>query len=153
MKFLAVTKEELSQLAEVESRVQLHPWSLEAFQSAFGSGKRFIQARNDAGHLLGFIVLMPVLDEMELLDISVDLPFQGQGVGLALMAEMTRYARQKCIKQILLEVRVSNTPAIRLYQRCGFEEVATRKNYYPTASDKREDALIMRLVFTDEDLG
>ena len=45
------------------------------------------------------------------------------------------------VRKIFLEVRISNTAAIRLYETCGFEQVGERKKYY---SDPVEDALVMK---------
>jgi len=48
-------------------------------------------------------------------------------------------------QSIFLEVRISNYHAMRLYDSCGFVEVGQRRDYYPAANGKREDALMMAL--------
>jgi ribosomal-protein-alanine N-acetyltransferase len=55
-------------------------------------------------------------------------------------------ARAQQMQLILLEVRVSNEAAIRLYQRYGFSEIGRRKHYYPVAPGVREDAIVMQLL-------
>jgi ribosomal-protein-alanine N-acetyltransferase len=49
------------------------------------------------------------------------------------------------MQSVLLEVRPSNTRAIAIYQRYGFVEIGRRRDYYPAAGDKREEAIVMRL--------
>jgi ribosomal-protein-alanine N-acetyltransferase len=53
--------------------------------------------------------------------------------------------KQRAVLTLWLEVRLSNLPAQKLYDRLGFNLVTQRKNYYPAENNKREDALIMAL--------
>lgn len=93
---------------------------------------------------LGYLIGMKVLDEVTLMDIGVDAKYQGQGIGRLLMNYLVDLCLAQSIKQIWLEVRVSNERAIQLYQSVGFNLIETRKSYYVN-DDGREDALIMCL--------
>jgi ribosomal-protein-alanine N-acetyltransferase len=106
--------------------------------------------RHVTGVLIGYCVLMPVVDEMHLLNLCVAPQAQGTGAGLTLLREAMRITRGKALSGILLEVRPSNLRALRLYERFGFATIGRRKNYYPARRHGREDALVMRYTFSKE---
>lgn len=89
----------------------------------------------------GFIAVMVNCDTADLLDIAVLEDSRGKGVATALMSFMDKECISRGVKEIFLEVRASNTPAISLYLKCGFEKISVRKKYY---GDPTEDAVIMR---------
>ncbi len=91
---------------------------------------------------LGFLVAWHVADELHVLGIAVDGTVRRMGLGLALMEEAQAYARRCNIRLLLLEVRRSNRPAIRLYRRLGYSAMGMRPGYYADG----EDALEMMLV-------
>ncbi|OJA06652.1 ribosomal protein S18-alanine N-acetyltransferase [Halomonas sp. QHL1] len=98
--------------------------------------------------LLGYAIVARLPFEAELQAIGV-LPERRQsGAGLALMEAVFTTAQGWSSERLLLEVRVGNLSAIRLYQRCGFSEDGRRKGYYPAAKGVagREDALLMSQI-------
>ena len=99
----------------------------------------------DDGGPIGYSVMMLILDEAHLLNLSVVQEAQGKGVGGALLGHMRETARGLRAKQFFLEVRPSNAPAVRLYERSGFTSIGRRRAYYP-AEDGREDAIVMRVA-------
>ena len=100
--------------------------------------------------LLGYAIVARLPFEAELQAIGVHPEQRRSGAGRALMEVVLSTARGWLSERLLLEVRVSNLSAIRLYQRCGFSEDGRRKGYYPPLSSQaaagREDALLMSLV-------
>lgn len=96
------------------------------------------------GGVGGYGVLSLVVGEAHLLNICVAPEWQGLGYGRLLLDHFIGLARERGAYQMLLEVRPSNKPAIRLYQSRGFEQAGLRKNYYP-GNFGREDALILSL--------
>jgi ribosomal-protein-alanine N-acetyltransferase len=106
--------------------------------------------RHVTGTLIGYCVLMPVVDEMHLLNLCVAPSAQRAGAGLTLLREAVRITRTEKLEGVLLEVRPSNPRAIQLYERFGFAAIGRRKNYYPARHRSREDAIVMRLSFTKE---
>ncbi|MDO9193437.1 MAG: ribosomal protein S18-alanine N-acetyltransferase, partial [Undibacterium sp.] len=100
--------------------------------------------RNKLQNLSGYFILMPVVDEMHLLNLAVAADFQRQGIARRLLDKMNAYAVQQNVSSILLEVRLSNQRAIDVYQRYGFVEIGRRKAYYPALGSTREDAIVMR---------
>lgn len=80
--------------------------------------------------------------ECHLLNLCVRPQSQGQGIGRALLRNLIGTARRRSVDTVVLEVRVSNQPAIRLYQSEGFNTLGMRNAYYPSHGG-REDAMLM----------
>jgi ribosomal-protein-alanine N-acetyltransferase len=97
------------------------------------------------GEIIGYTLMMMVLDEAHLLNISVARPYQKQGLGRELLAHMLDKARELGALNMFLEVRASNVSAIALYESMRFVEMSVRRGYYP-AKKSREDAVLMGLV-------
>jgi [ribosomal protein S18]-alanine N-acetyltransferase len=97
-----------------------------------------------SGEPVAFLLAWSVTDELQLLDMGVLPDQRRKGHGRALLGELLRYAQRERARLLLLEVRQSNEPAIRLYQSMGFETTGVRRGYY---SDTGEDAFEMRITF------
>ena len=92
---------------------------------------------------VAFLLAWHVADELHILDVATHPELRRRGYGRALMQQSLAYAREHAIRHLLLEVRRSNTPAIRLYRDQGFFAMGIRKAYYQDG----EDAVEMVLVF------
>jgi ribosomal-protein-alanine N-acetyltransferase len=90
--------------------------------------------------IVAFCSFWLVLDELHINNLAVRQEFQGRGVGTALLQHVLESGARRGADRATLEVRRSNTPARRLYERLGFEVAATRPNYYVSPP---EDALIL----------
>ncbi len=141
---LSMTLADLDEVVAIETAAYEFPWSRGNFTDSLRSGHRGICLRHVTGTLLGYCVLMPVVDEMHLLNLCVAPTAQRGGLGLALLLEAVRVTRSEQLASLLLEVRPSNQAAIRLYERFGFVSIGRRKNYYPARPPGREDAIVMR---------
>lgn len=97
-----------------------------------------------SGEPVAFSLAWSVADELQLLDMASHPEHRRKGHGRALLSELLRYAQREHKRLLLLEVRQSNEPAIRLYRSLGFETTGVRRGYY---SDTGEDALEMRITF------
>ena len=80
---------------------------------------------------------------------AVDPNQQGQGLGYELLTASLNLLKNNPI-QIFLEVRESNTAAIKLYEKADFHQIDLRKNYYPKADGTREHAIIMVKSCSDD---
>lgn len=119
------------------------PWTAGNFIDSIHAGYH-CWVYEAGGQAIGHAVLMSVFDEAHLLNLAISPNWQRQGLGAALLQYVQQQARALAIKTIYLEVRPSNTAAVRLYDRNGFEGFAIRKDYYPAKNNRREDALVMR---------
>jgi ribosomal-protein-alanine N-acetyltransferase len=86
-----------------------------------------------------------VADEVHILDVAVHPGHRRRGVGRLLLQHILAEARQNGVRSASLEVRVSNQPAIALYQALGFQQVAIRRQYY----ENGEDAFLMVCSLSD----
>ena len=145
-----MTDADLDEVVIVERNAYEFPWTRGNFEDSLRNGYFGLCMRHVTGVLIGYCVLMPVVDEMHLLNLCVAPQAQGAGAGLALLREAVRITRHEGLSGVLLEVRPSNQRAIRLYERFGFVSIGRRKNYYPARHRSREDAIVMRFSFARE---
>ncbi|MBY0573067.1 MAG: ribosomal protein S18-alanine N-acetyltransferase [Undibacterium sp.] len=144
--FCALGIADLTDILAIEEAVYSHPWTRGNFLDSFYGKHEASGIRTLDGELIAYFVLMPVLDELQLLTFAVDKKRQNQGYARIMLERMLGYAKEKQFTSILLEVRVSNLRAIAVYQCFGFIEIGRRKAYYPAANLTREDAIVMRLA-------
>ncbi|AJC22153.1 ribosomal protein S18-alanine N-acetyltransferase [Pandoraea pulmonicola] len=142
--FSPMTMSDLDEIVGVEVRAYPFPWTRQNFVDSLAAGHQGVCLRAVDGALLGYFLLMPVVDEAHLLNVCVVPEMQGNGLGVQLLEEVVRVSRAQGMGGVLLEVRPSNMRALRIYERFGFEQIGRRKGYYP-ASGRREDAIVMRL--------
>ena len=100
------------------------------------------------GELLGYAWFQFVMDEGYVGNVAVAEPYRRAGIGRALTEAMLALGRERGLAFLTLEVRESNLPARRLYERCGFETVGLRKNYYERPG---EDAVLMTAFIGNEE--
>jgi len=119
-------------------------WSRKQYQSAF-SGQvlaRIILVIEDEAGVRGFIAGRAVREEWEIENLVVAVTARRRGLGAQLLEAFVDLARERSAEAILLEVRESNTAALRLYEKCSLRQVGTRKEYYQSPE---EDAILLRL--------
>lgn len=92
------------------------------------------------GEVLGFACVWFYCQEGHLIVFAIKPEYQGQGLGSALLWQILKRAHHYGAEWVVLEVRVSNTRAIKLYEKFGFVAIGTRKEYY---ADNGEDALVL----------
>ena len=136
---------DLESVQAIEDQVYSHPWTRGNFVDSLQNAHIACGLRDNAGQLMGYYFLMPVIDELHLLTFAIAKKFQQQGYAPILLEKMLSYARERQYKTIMLEVRVSNVRAISVYTRFGFVEIGRRKAYYQITTDQREDAIVMRI--------
>jgi ribosomal-protein-alanine N-acetyltransferase len=141
VEMLPMGARDLDDVLRIESRVYSHPWGRGNFTDSIDSGHSAWVCRAGGG-LIGYFVLMSVVDEAHLLNLSVDEKCQGAGFGARLLHHAMDVAGQGGAERLLLEVRPSNDRALALYRHFGFRQIGVRRGYYP-ASVGREDALVL----------
>lgn len=132
---------DLDAILKIEYRLYDFPWSRGNFADSLTAGYSCWVCRV-TDELIGYLVLMLAVDDAHLLNISVAAERQGMGFGARLLHQAMCAGRQGGAKNLLLEVRRSNTKALTLYQHFGFQKIGVRRDYYP-AHKGREDALVL----------
>jgi ribosomal-protein-alanine N-acetyltransferase len=117
------------------------PWTAGNFKDSINSGQICLLLEIDEA-VIGYAILMMVIDEAHLLNISVSSAWKGKGWGRHLLNHMMQIGREKGGLNMFLEVRPSNVSAITLYESIGFNEMGMRPGYYP-AHNGRENAVLM----------
>ncbi len=143
-RFEPLTDAWLDEVLRVELSAYAHPWSRGNFLDSIKSGYQAQMLLAD-DTLLGYFVAMKGVDEVHLLNITVAPAWQSQGWGRVMLDALSLWARGEGAEWLWLEVRVSNHRAERMYEAQGFRRVGERKNYYPAAEGRREDAIVMSL--------
>jgi len=136
-----MTEQDIDTVMTIEKRAFPFPWTPSIFKDCLKHNYSCWIYERDAS-IIGYAVMMFVIDEMHLLNICVDPDVQGQRLGSRLLHSMECLAQEWQAQTCFLEVRQSNFAAIRLYLNTGFNEVGLRKGYYP-AKLGRENAIIM----------
>lgn len=145
LRFAPMTPDDVDEVHALECSVFPHPWSRANFSESLASGYDAWTARDAAGLLAGYYLLMYAVDEAHLLDVAVAAGRQRQGLGRHLLDRIGARAREQGMGSVLLEVRPSNERALDVYRRYGYREIGRRKGYYPAHGGQREDAIVMRI--------
>jgi ribosomal-protein-alanine N-acetyltransferase len=145
MKFMRMEKADLEDVLRIENSIYPFPWTKGNFVDSIDSGYETWVVRDGFNMIAGYFLMMLAVDEAHLLNITVRLDLQGQGVGRLLLNKVFSLAKEMNMQSLLLEVRPSNHHALAVYQHVGFNKIGIRKNYYPAPRNTREDAIVMRL--------
>ena len=140
MKTRQADEKNIAEIAAIEAECFSDPWPADMIARLL---PRFTVALDEGGAVMGYLALSAVLDEGSIDNIAVAPAFRRRGVADALVADALARGRGMGLAFITLEVRASNLPALRLYEKHGFLAVGRRKNYYERP---REDAILMTKV-------
>ena len=125
----------------IENKSFSDPWSVEMLDSCFLSPAFYGLVAVDNGLIAGFIGSMYLFENGDIINVCVDEAYRRRGVGQALIGQLLAYLKERGVERVLLEVRKSNLPAIKLYEKLGFTLSGERKKYY----EDTEDALIYKM--------
>ena len=130
----------LLEASELEKQSFSHPWSYKAFEDALKSENyRYFVAVYE-GHVVGMAGIIITCDYAELTNVAVSLEYRKMGIAYRLLEYIFEDAYKDDIQSFTLEVRCSNEPAIRLYEKAGFVNAGVRPGFY---EDPKEDAYIL----------
>ena len=132
---------DVSAIAELEKLCFSDPWSEKSIASEVDNRLSYWLVAEVDGVVVGYVGSQTVLDASDMMNLAVSPDYRRKGIGQALVNALVDHLQQNKVIALLLEVRVSNAPAIALYESMGFEQVGRRPKYY---HNPREDALILR---------
>ena len=145
IEILKMSREHLSDVANIEKACFSSPWSERSLELLLAENNFAIVATSD-GRAVAYAGFCGVLDEGEITNVATLPEFRRQHIASRLIKRLLDTAGASGIKRITLEVRVSNISAQSLYKQCGFTECGLRKNFYLMP---REDAIIFEYKFKD----
>ena len=133
--------EHVPQVAQLEKICFSDPWSeLSIGQELTNIWAHWLVAL-DGDAVAGYVGSQSSIDESDIMNVAVHPDYRRQGIAENLINNLVEDLKSRGSHALMLEVRVSNDPAIALYEKLGFQQVGRRKNYY---RNPKEDALILR---------
>lgn len=142
-------EEHIDGIAEIEKICFADPWSVNSLSGELSNGFARFFVADFGGKVIGYIGSHNVLGEVYITNIAVLPNYRMNGVASQLIKHLKNISENEKADFITLEVRKSNSSAIRLYEKCGFEKVGERKRFYENPT---EDALLMT-YFIKKDYG
>ena len=136
-----MTIDDIHAVAEIEKKCFSLPWSEKSFEDSITRDDTIFLVCEDET-ITGYIGMYICFDEASITNVAVSPEFRKKGYGEMLVMAAKETAKAAGAESILLEVRVSNEPAISLYKKQGFEELGIRKKFY---EHPVEDAIIMKV--------
>jgi len=131
---------DLDVVESIERESYQTPWSRSMFDAELRKPSSLALGAFTEDDLVGYAFVSRYVDAWHVMNIAVADSFRRRGIASALLERLFEVTESDSRRGYTLEVRVSNTGAIRLYERLGFERRGIRRGYY---TDNREDALIM----------
>ena len=148
--------DDIPAIMEIERLSNLEPWSEESFVEEFHRPRSIIlvartgenrEVESGTAVVVGYICFWCVADEVQILNIAVHPDHRRHGIGRLLLHDSLNRGRTNKAKFAVLEVRLSNVSAQKLYEKAGFRKVGERPDYYGVV---KEPALLMELEMIDE---
>jgi ribosomal-protein-alanine N-acetyltransferase len=138
------TTRDANAIAALHAAAFRRGWSEEEVETMLADRAVIAHRANQGRQIAGFVMSRQAADEAEILSIAVARRSQGRGLARQLLILHLRRLAALGTRTVFLEVDERNKPAISLYMRAGFREVARRPNYYPHPDGKTAAALVLR---------
>lgn len=141
MDYVLMDISHVEQIADLEKLCFSDPWSERSIASELSNPLSCWIVAMDGDDLAGYVGSQSVMGWSDMMNLAVAPAYRRKGVAEQLVNTLIAHLRQQSVTCLTLEVRVSNIPAISLYEKLGFVQVGRRPNYYHAP---KEDALILR---------
>ncbi|MBQ8886016.1 MAG: ribosomal protein S18-alanine N-acetyltransferase [Clostridia bacterium] len=140
------TAEDIPNIAALEKECFSDPWNMRMFADAFSSDLFFGVLAEEDGEIVGYALETVLFEDAEIANVAVKFTHRRKGLAGEMMDRLEGEAARRGAERSLLEVRVSNAPAMGLYKKRGYTGVRVRSRYYPDG----EDALVMQKCLLGE---
>ena len=141
MEIVKMEQSHVAPIAALEKLCFSDPWSENSIAYELTSRLSYWLVAVENGEVVGYIGSQSVLGESDMMNVAVHPDHRRKGIAEALVLALAKDLKERDNVCLTLEVRVSNAPAIALYEKLGFAQVGLRKNYY---RNPKEDARILR---------
>ena len=138
--------EDIGKVAMIEKECFSLPWSEKAFEESLAQTYAifFVAELKNTGEcekgIAGYVGVYHIGEECDITNVAVSPTYRRRGVATELLKAVEEYALTQNVQSVTLEVRESNTPAIKLYESLQYENIGIRKNFYEKPT---ENAIIM----------
>ena len=140
LKIEKMTSSHIEEIANLEKECFSSPWSADGLKSELDNNFARFYVAFSGEKIAGYIGSHNVLGEVYITNVAVFPGFRRNGVGKALVEFLANEMKAENAEFVTLEVRRSNQNAIFLYEKCGFQKVGERRNFYEKPI---EDAILM----------
>ena len=136
--------QEINDIVSIDADANITCWNKEEYLESFYNKSQSIYVLELSNNeIIGLLVVSLALDEAEILQMCIKRSYHRRGYGKILLHRVIDILHLvHHVSRVFLEVRDSNTPAIHLYQSCGFKQIGRRHNYYKV-DNWRFDAILM----------
>lgn len=141
-----MTAADLDRVLDIEQASFDDPWNRAGFEDCLDQPYALMLTARRQDRVIGYCCLYHMLDEGEIINVAIAPEERGQGVGLQMLDVLLETGKARGITRFLLDVRLSNTAALRLYEKAGFMILARQKNFYQSPT---EDGWLMELNVPD----
>ncbi len=141
IEIILMKRSHVAPIAQIEKLCFNDPWSERSIASELDNRLSLWLVAMDSDRLVGYVGSQSVLGETDMMNIAVHPDYRRRGIAEQLVIQLVEALKEKGNHSLMLEVRVSNEPARKLYEKLGFTQVGLRKNYY---RNPKEDACILR---------
>ncbi|KTC92998.1 MULTISPECIES: ribosomal protein S18-alanine N-acetyltransferase [Legionella] len=146
-KIRLMLQNDIDNVYDIEKSTHRAPWGRDILSDCVlvGYDCRVLELPNDdSTKIIGYIISRYSFNVCHILNLCVSFAYQGRGYGqLLLKSVLDPLSNNKAINTVILEVRPSNTAAIALYEKFGFNQVSIKKGYY-NDGDRLEDAILLK---------
>ncbi len=132
--------QDVDDVARLEAEIFTMPWSRQGFLDTLSMGNVIFLTAFRQRELLGYCGMYCGADEGEITNVAVAPGARREGIGGRMLDQLLMESRAAGVRQVILEVRVSNLEAIHLYEKKGFYVAGIRRNFY---ENPREDGCVM----------
>lgn len=140
MNIRLMMEQDLEQVSKIEKEIFSVPWSKKAFLDSLKSENTLYIVAEKDNSVAGYCGMYLSFGEGNITNVAVAPLYRRKKIAARMLDYILHLAKEKKITDVILEVRETNVPAIRLYEKIGFEEAGIRKNFYEKPV---ENALIM----------
>ena len=130
-------------IAAIEAASFPDPWSEKGLEDCLKYSFSTMLTARLGERIVGFCCLYQVLSEGEIVNVAIDPKFRSRGIGRQMLDGLLSLGKDRGVTRFLLDVRLSNAPAIALYEKAGFKTLTIQKNFY---SNPVEHGWLMELV-------
>ena len=131
---------DIKNVVSIEKECFSLPWSEKSFEDSLKQSYSVFFVAECAGSTAGYVGAYHIGDECDITNVAVSTEHRRKGIGRKLLEEVEKYAMEHSVQSVMLEVRESNTPAIKLYEAMNYKNIGIRKNFYEKPT---ENAIIM----------
>ena len=142
-------EKDLAEVMAIEEDLFSDAWTMDGFRETLRQPEADFLVAEEAGMgIVGYCGSYRAFDEAEIVNVAICRNYQNRGCGQRIVEKLIEIEKAAGVRYFVLEVRISNLAAQRLYEKVGFRNIGIRRRFYDRPV---EDAVIMQKeIITDD---